>query len=231
MSDAMSPSLYSADARHLLVIGAGPGIGAATARRFAVDGYRVTLAARDRDKLEELATDLRATGVEVAVVRVDAADPGRLREALGSLYAVPNPPGVVLYNVAQLTPDDLLSATPDDLAAAHTVNVVGGVVTAQVAVPAMRSSGGGTLLFTGGGLADQPHPGLATLSLGKLGLRGVAALLGTQLADDGIRVRTLTVNGMVEPGTPFDPEHVAERYRRLVDDAKPGFADEHFDGA
>ncbi|MEV7383872.1 SDR family NAD(P)-dependent oxidoreductase [Streptomyces lydicus] len=40
------------------MIGAGPGIGAATARRFARDGYRVTLAARDRDKLEELAADL-----------------------------------------------------------------------------------------------------------------------------------------------------------------------------
>lgn len=227
----MSDVTHPADARHLLVIGAGPGIGAATARRFARDGYRVTLAARNHDKLEELAGDLRPTGAEVSIVRVDAADPGQLREELGSLYATPNPPGVVLYNVAQLVPNDLLSAAPEDLLAAHTVDVVGGVVAAQVAVPAMRASGGGTLLFTGGGLADQPHPGLATLSLGKLGLRGVANLLGTQLADDGIRVLTLTVNGMVEPGTPFDPEHIAERYLRLVDDAKPGFVDDHFNGA
>jgi short-subunit dehydrogenase len=230
VSDVSSPSPYPADARHLLVIGAGPGIGAATARRFTRDGYRVTLVARHRDKLEELAAGLRSTGAEVAVVRADAADPGQLREALSSLYAAPNPPGVVLYNVAQLTPDDLLSAAPEDLLRAHTVDVVGGVVAAQVAVPAMRASGGGTLLFTGGGLADQPHPGIATLSLGKLGLRGVANLLGAQLAEDGIRVRTLTVNGMVSPGTPFDPEHIAERYRRLVDNAKPGFVDEHFNG-
>jgi len=231
VSDVTSPAPQPADARHLLVIGAGPGIGAATARRFARDGYRVTLAARQPDKLEELAADLRSFGGEVAIVRVDAADPGQLREALGSLYAAPNPPGVVLYNVAQLTPDDLLSVAPEDLLGAHTVDVVGGVVAAQVAVPAMRASGGGTLLFTGGGLADQPHPSLATLSLGKLGLRGVANLLGAQLAEDGIRVRTLTVNGMVAPGTPFDPEHIAERYRRLVDEAKPGFVDEHFNGA
>jgi short-subunit dehydrogenase len=231
VSDATSLSPHAADARHLLVIGAGPGIGAATARRFARDGYRLALAARQRDKLEELAAQLRSIGAEVAIVCIDAADPWQLRAALSSLYAATNPPGVVLYNVAQLTRDDLLSAAPGDLVSAYIVNVVGGVVAAQVAVPAMRASGGGTLLFTGGGLADQPHPSLATLSLGKLGLRGVANLLGTQLADDGIRVFTLTVNGPVEPGTPFDPEHIAERYRRAVDDAKPGFVDEHFNGA
>ena len=231
MSDATFPSLHPAHARHLLVIGAGPGIGAATARRFARDGYRLTLAARQPDKLEELAAELRSIGAEVAIVRLDAADPWQLRAALSELYAATNPPGVVLYNVAQLTPDDLLSTAPGDLVGAYLVDVVGGVVAAQVAVPAMRASGGGTLLFTGGGLADQPHPSLATLSLGKMGLRGVANLLGTQLADDGIRVFTLTVNGAVEPGTPFDPEHIAERYRRAVDDAKPGFVDEHFNGA
>ncbi|MGW7238350.1 SDR family NAD(P)-dependent oxidoreductase [Streptomyces sp. NPDC054804] len=128
--------------------------------------------ARHRDKLEELAADLRSTGAEVAVVGVDAADPGQLREALSSLYAAPNPPGVVLYNVARLTPDDLLSAAPEDLLSAYAVNVVGGVVAAQVAVPAMRASGGGTLLFTGGGLADQPHPSLATLSWASWGCAG-----------------------------------------------------------
>jgi NAD(P)-dependent dehydrogenase (short-subunit alcohol dehydrogenase family) len=104
-------------------------------------------------------------------------------------------------------------------------------VTAQVAVPAMRAAGGGTLMFTGGGLADQPEPNLATLSLGKLGLRGVANMLGAQLSDDGIRVVTITVGGAVEPGTPFAPEHIAERYRELVSVAKPGYSELPFNGA
>ena len=231
MSTGTPPAPHAADERHLLVIGAGPGIGAATARRFARDGYRVTLAARNRDKLEELAADLRLTGAEVALVRVDAADPEQLREALGSLYSAPNPPGVVLYNVGQIVFDDLLSTTSEDLQGANTMNVVSGVVTAQVAVPAMRAAGGGTLMFTGGGLADQPEPNLATLSLGKLGLRGVANMLGAQLSDDRIRVVTITVGGAVEPGTPFAPEHIAERYRELVSVAKPGYSELPFNGA
>src|SRR6185312_14304097 len=97
MSTGTPPAPHAADARHLLVIGAGPGIGAATARRFARDGYRVTLAARQRDKLEELADELRSIGAEVATVRIDAADPWHLRAALSELYTAPNPPGVVLY--------------------------------------------------------------------------------------------------------------------------------------
>src|SRR6188472_4007794 len=45
----------SVDARHLLLVGAGPGLGVAVARRFAVGGYRVTLVARSTDGLRDLA--------------------------------------------------------------------------------------------------------------------------------------------------------------------------------
>jgi len=99
VSDVGSPSPHPADARHLLVIGAGPGIGAATARRFIRDGYRVTLAARHRDRLEELAADVRSTGAEVAVVAAGASESAHLhtgfqgiQAALGGSALLPRPP-------------------------------------------------------------------------------------------------------------------------------------------
>ncbi len=56
------------DRGHLLLVGAGPGLGMAVARRFAVGGYRVTLVARSTDGLRDLAGSLSDTGAEIATI-------------------------------------------------------------------------------------------------------------------------------------------------------------------
>ncbi|MGY4769707.1 SDR family NAD(P)-dependent oxidoreductase [Kribbella sp. CWNU-51] len=63
---------------HLLLVGAGPGLGMAVARRFAVGGYRVTLVARSADRLGDLAGSLSDTGAEIGTIEADASDPGGL---------------------------------------------------------------------------------------------------------------------------------------------------------
>jgi short-subunit dehydrogenase len=100
----------AADPRHLLVIGAGPGLGGAIAHRFAQGGYRLTLLARYTDGLAKLASDLADTGAGVDTVAADASDPQGLRATLTSLYASPGAPGVLVYNASMLTPDSLLSS-------------------------------------------------------------------------------------------------------------------------
>ena len=118
----------------------------------------------------------------------DASDPEGLRAALTSLYAGTGAPEVLVYNASMLTPDSLLSSDIARLYQAYDVDVVGAIVATQVAAPAMRAAGGGTILFTGGGWADHPRPALATVSLGKAALRPAATMLGAGLAGDGIRV-------------------------------------------
>ena len=131
------------DPRHLLLVGTGPGLGAAIARRFAREGCRLTLVARSEESIAPIARELRATGADVAVVQVDAGDPVRLRAALSPLFAAPRAPGVVIYNAALATFDELLAVSPEQLADAYAVDVIGGVLTAQIAVPAMRSAAAG----------------------------------------------------------------------------------------
>jgi short-subunit dehydrogenase len=63
------------DRRHLLLVGAGPGLGGTVARRFAFGGYRVTLVARSTDWLGELASNLADTGAEINTIAADASDP------------------------------------------------------------------------------------------------------------------------------------------------------------
>ena len=88
--------------------------------------------------------------------------------------------------------------------------------TGQVAAPAMRAAGAGTILFTGGGWADHPGPAWGTVSLGKAALRPAATMLGAELAGDGVRVASITIAGQIQPGTPFSPDRIAEKYWSVV---------------
>jgi short-subunit dehydrogenase len=220
----------SIDPRHLLVVGAGPGLGASIGRRFAQGGYHVTLLARSTGGLGKLAKGLADTGVVVDTVTADAGDPEGLRATLSSLYASTGAPGLLVYHASQAVPDSLLGSDVADLHHAYDVDVVSGVVATQVAGPAMRAAGGGTIIFTGGGFADYPVPALATLSVGKAAMRSAATILGAELANDGVRVASITVAGQIAPGTAFDPDRIAERYWTVVESGDSWQSEFRFEG-
>jgi short-subunit dehydrogenase len=220
----------SVDGRHLMLIGAGPGLGMAVARRFAAGGYRVTLVARSADGLGDLAGSLADTGAQISTMAADASDPDGLGARMKELYLGPDAPGVIVYNAVMGAPDRLLSSSVAHLQAAYSVDVISAIVVAQVAAPAMRAAGFGTILVTGGGFADHPIPALATVSLGKAALRSAATMLGADLEPDGIRVATLTIAGQIVAGTPFDPERIAERYWEVVHADAPWQAEFRFTG-
>jgi short-subunit dehydrogenase len=202
----------------------------AVARRFAVGGYRVTLVARSGDKLGDLVGGLSDTGAEIGTIEADASDPEGLGARLAVLYRGERAPGVIIYNAVMGAPDQLLSATVDHLQAAYAVDVISAIVVAQVAAPAMKAAGFGTMIVTGGGFADHPIPTLATVSLGKAALRSAATILGADLEPDGIRVATLTIAGQIVAGTAFDPERIAERYWDVVQTDGPWQAEFRFTG-
>jgi short-subunit dehydrogenase len=146
------------------------------------------------------------------------------------LYGRNGAPGVIIYNAALGAPDRLLTSTVAHLQEAYAADVIGAIVVAQSAAPAMKAAGFGTILVTGGGFADHPIPALATLSLGKAALRSAATMLGADLGPDGIRVATLTIAGQIVAGTSFDPARIAERYLEIVQSDGPWKAEFLFTG-
>jgi short-subunit dehydrogenase len=228
--DSVGDSGSSIDNRHLLLVGAGPGLGMAVARRFAAGGYRVTLVARSSDGLHDLAESLADTGAQVDTVAADASDPEGLRARMAELYDGQGAPGLIIYNAVMGAPDTLLSSSAEHLQTAYAVDVIGAIVVTQVAAPAMRAAGSGTIIVTGGGFADHPIPALATVSLGKAALRSAATMLGADLEPDGIRVATLTIAGQIVVGTPFDPENIAKGYWEVVHADGPWQAEFRFTG-
>src|SRR5690242_3862463 len=156
------------DPRHLLLIGAGPGVGAGVVRRFGREGFRSTLISRGKT-LDQLAPELRSNGLEIEAVGADIEDLDGYRATLERIFGAPGAPGVAVYNAALPDPGEILDTTVGRLRTAYDVDVLGAVEAAQVAAPFLRSAGSGTLLFTSGGFADHPVPALASLSIGKAG--------------------------------------------------------------
>jgi NADP-dependent 3-hydroxy acid dehydrogenase YdfG len=201
---------------HLLVVGAGPGIAAATARRFGREGWSVGLIARRERKLTELADVLRADGVRVEWAPAEAGEEGSLEGAVTSLVDALGPVDVLLYNVSvgrqtalpELTPEELL----EDLAA----GVVGLQTAVRAVLPGMRAAGSGTVLVTGGGSADRPIPSMATLGVQKAALRALVEVTARALAPEGIHVATATIRGLVGEEQQISPERIADLYAELV---------------
>src|SRR6478735_12157659 len=94
----------------------------------------------------------------------DVEDLDGYRATLRGLYDAPAAPGVLIYNASALVPDGILTSTVDHLRETYDVDVIGGVVAAQIVAPVMRAAGSGTSLFTGGGFGDYPGPAFATIA-------------------------------------------------------------------
>jgi NAD(P)-dependent dehydrogenase (short-subunit alcohol dehydrogenase family) len=220
------------DPHHLLLIGAGPGVGASVVRRFGREGFRSTLISRRSETFDKLASELRSGGLQIEAISADIEDLDGYRETLERIFGVPGSPGVVVYNAAIPDPGEILDTTIERLRTAHDVDVLGAVVAAQVAVPVLRAAGCGTLLVTGGGFADDPIPALASLSMGKAALRSAQTLIAAGIREDGIHAATVTIAGVVEPGTNFDPDNIAELFWSAHTDSKDAWQTEYrFTGA
>src|SRR5690242_20963523 len=79
------------DPRHLLLIGAGPGVGAGVVRRFGRGGFRSTLISRSKT-LGQLAPELRSHGLEIDAVGADIEDLDEYRATLERIFGAPGPP-------------------------------------------------------------------------------------------------------------------------------------------
>ncbi len=195
-----------------VVVGAGPGVGLAVARRFGREGFRVALLARSAETLERAQAELAQEGLVARSYPADAGDLAGLAAALAQVAVEIGPPAVLVYNAVAFTPGPLSTLSPAALLDGLRVSAAGALAAAQAVLPAMRAQGSGTLLFTGGGASAGPIPNLTSLSLGKAALRMLALGLAQELAGSDIRVGLITIYGGVAPGTPFDPDRIAAHY-------------------
>jgi NADP-dependent 3-hydroxy acid dehydrogenase YdfG len=202
---------------HLLVIGAGPGISSATARKLGAAGYAVGLVARREGPLAELGAALSADGVRTEWATAEAGDPASLTAAVDTLTAALGPVDVLLYNVSVGRQAAVPELAPDDLLADLAAGAVGLQTAVRAVLPGMRERGSGTVLVTGSGSADRPIPSMATLGVQKAALRALVEVQARALAPEGVHVATVTVRGLVgEEERQIQPDRIAVLYAELV---------------
>lgn len=179
-----------------LCLGAGPGIGMATAMKFAQQGYRVTLAARSRERLERLAAEItEKTGQEAGIVQTDAGDWRRMRELGEALGAV----DVVHFNAAIVRGQTLEEAGYASLHEDIAVGVAGALYAIKSFATGMLARKSGTFLLTGGILALNPAPQYLALGVAKAGIRNMTEALFDTFRQDNVHIATVTVGVPVAP--------------------------------
>jgi short-subunit dehydrogenase len=196
-----------------LSIGAGAGMGLATAERFAREGYRVILSARSEAKIRELASQLTNKGHEVDVRSVDAGNPASVSALVSQTESRLGGIDVLHFNAASMRKATLVEQPRDTFISDLAVNVGGALAAAQAAAPKMIARASGSILLTGGGYALHPNPEYLSLSIGKAGIRALAHGAFESFKKLGVHIATVTIAGSVSNDA--DAAGVAEQFWRL----------------
>jgi NAD(P)-dependent dehydrogenase (short-subunit alcohol dehydrogenase family) len=193
------------------VVGVGPGLGAALARRFA-QGYAVAITARNAGYLQSLAGEIRTTGGHVLEVPADVGDRAQVEAAFKSIRERLGSPEVLLYNAGSGTWGTVTDITPEQYENTWRVNAYGAFLSAKAVVPDMIARGRGVILFTGATAGVKAGPKSVAFGPAKFALRGLAQSLARDLGPKGIHVAWINVDGIIDiPGR-------RERFPQLKDE-------------
>lgn len=211
-----------------VVVGVGPGLGAALVRRFVKGGYAVAMMARGRKFTDELAAELKAEGGTALAISADMSVAGQIAPAFHEIRTRLGAPDVLLYNAGNGTWGNLDEITAEQYENTWRVNAFGAFLSAKEVVPAMVERGRGVMLFTGATAGVKAGPKSAAFGPAKFAERGLAQSLARDLGAKGIHVAYINIDGIIDiphvrarmPNLKNEdvlkPEAIAETYWHLA---------------
>jgi NAD(P)-dependent dehydrogenase (short-subunit alcohol dehydrogenase family) len=206
------------------VLGVGPGLGAAIARRFAGEGFGVALMARREESVADVRKEIEGQGGTALSVPADATDPGSVAAAFERVRGELGDPEVLVYNAGAFQVGGILDVSPQQFDECFRANCAGAFYAARQVLPAMVEAGRGTILLTGASAALRGKARFAALAVGKFGLRALAQSMARELGPQGIHVSHVIIDGQIntpriremmpdrEEHTLLSPDAIAETY-------------------
>lgn len=213
-----------------LVVGTGPGLGTALARRFARGGMAVAMAARNADKLTDLVAELSGNARAYAC---DAADERAVTKLFADVVRDFSAPRLVVFNAGAFVRKSILDTTAEEFERCWRTACLGGFLVGREAVRVMLAAqtGGkhrGTVIFTGATASLRGGAMFHNLAVGKFGLRALAQSMAREFQAQGIHVAHVIIDGQIRndarPGynaaergedAVLAPDAIAESYYQL----------------
>jgi len=199
-STAAASKSRGAPSTHTAVVfgvGAGTGLGAALARRFAREGLRVFVAGRTKAKVNAVAEKIQQAGgkaeARVADVTIEKDVIALLDEASTKASL-----DLVAYNVGNNVAVPLLDLSAEVFEMAWRQNAMGGFIVGRETVKRMLPQGHGTLLFTGATASLRARPPFTAFAAAKASLRALAQGIAREFGPRGIHVAHVVIDGVIE---------------------------------
>lgn len=215
-----------------IVVGVGPGLGAALARRFAREGMNVAGAARDGAKLASLMEELDSLDGHSRAYTCDAADETAVDRLFSDVRRDLGEPHLVVFNAGAFVRKGILETSVEDFERCWRIGCLGGFLVGRTAARAMlarieRDGTAGTIIFTGATASLRGSAMFHNLAVPKFGLRALAQSMAREFQPRGIHVAHAIIDGQIKaprpgyreeergPDAVLDPDAIAEAYFRL----------------
>ena len=175
-----------------VVVGAGPGLGAALCRRFAAGGLKVAAARRRVEEAQALAGEIGGRAYAC-----DAREAGSVAELFEAVDRDLGTPELVVFNAGAFRPAGILEIHPDDFERCWRIGCLGGLHVGQQALQRMAAAGHGTLILTGATASLRGGKGFANLASPKFGLRALAQSMAREFGPQGVHVAHTIIDGQI----------------------------------
>ena len=182
----MNPSI---DGKVIVITGASSGLGEAAARLLGAQGARLVLGARRIDRIQALADELQAKGIQARAIATDVTQCDQVRhlvdsavEAFGRIDVMINNAGLSEFHAFGTQPAAQVEAL-------MTTNLLSPILLSQKFLPMLQAQSSAQIVNIGSAFGDIGYPGFAAYCATKFGLRGFTQALRRELSDSAVRVR------------------------------------------
>lgn len=204
----------------IAIVGAGPGLGIQIARAFGKKGFTVAMVARSAAKLDTLAAELRADGIDAAGFPGDVTKPNTITEAFTHIKRRYGAVDVLEFSPSEATLGavGVLDVDATNLQPQIDFHLGGAIHAVRQVAADMIAAKSGTILITTGGGSVTPVPALANINIAAAGLRNWTLNLHNELKPYNIYVAHIAISAWIGAGHPdAAPEVIAQRYPELYE--------------